>query len=77
LGQEDGGFRCWNLYLHAHCDEEALLILFSHNAKARIIWAHTGFSVPPARVVELLTSTRTRYGANCSIAAASLAAAVS
>ena len=43
-----------NLYLHAHCDEEALLILFRHNPKARIIWAHTGFSVGPARVAELL-----------------------
>jgi hypothetical protein len=43
-----------NLYLHAHCDEEALLILFSHNSNARIIWAHTGFSVPPARIAELL-----------------------
>lgn len=43
-----------NLYLHAHCDEEALLILFKHNPRARIIWAHTGFSVPPARVAELL-----------------------
>jgi hypothetical protein len=43
-----------NLYLHAHCDEEALLILFKHNPKARIIWAHTGFSVPTARVAELL-----------------------
>ena len=43
-----------NLYLHAHCDEEALLILFTHNPKARIIWAHTGFSVAPARVAELL-----------------------
>ena len=32
-----------NLYLHAHCDEEALIILFRHNPKARIIWAHTGF----------------------------------
>jgi hypothetical protein len=42
-----------NLYLHAHCDEEALLILFKHNPKAKIIWAHTGFSVPPARVAEL------------------------
>jgi hypothetical protein len=41
-----------NLYLHAHCDEDALLILFRHNPKARIIW--TGFSVPPARVAELL-----------------------
>jgi hypothetical protein len=43
-----------NLYLHAHCDEEALLILFRHNPKAKIIWAHTGFSVAPARVAELL-----------------------
>lgn len=43
-----------NLYLHAHCDEEALLILFGHNAKARIIWAHTGFSTAPKRVAELL-----------------------
>jgi hypothetical protein len=43
-----------NLYLHAHCDEEALLILFGHNAKARIIWAHTGFSADPKRVAELL-----------------------
>jgi Amidohydrolase len=43
-----------NLYLHAHCDEEALLILFRHNPKARIIWAHTGFAVAPMRVAELL-----------------------
>jgi len=43
-----------NLYLHAHCDEEALLILFRHNPKARIIWAHTGFSVPAPRVAQLL-----------------------
>src|SRR5690242_457325 len=43
-----------NLYLHAHCDEEALLILFGHNPKAKIIWAHTGFSTPPARVGELM-----------------------
>jgi hypothetical protein len=43
-----------DLYLHAHCDEEALLILFRHNPKARIIWAHTGFSVASARVAQLL-----------------------
>ena len=43
-----------NLYLHAHCDEQALLILFRHNPKAKIIWAHTGFSVSPARVADLL-----------------------
>ena len=43
-----------DLYLHAHCDEEALLILFGHNARAKIIWAHTGFSTPPKRVAELM-----------------------
>ena len=32
----------------------ALLLLFGHNPKARIIWAHTGFSTAPARVRELL-----------------------
>ena len=42
------------LVLHAHCDEEALEILFSHNPKARVIWAHTGFSTPLARLEELL-----------------------
>jgi hypothetical protein len=39
--------------LHAHCDEEALELLFSHNPRARIIWAHTGFSTPLARLEEL------------------------
>ena len=43
-----------DLYLLAHCDEAALLILHAHNPKARIIWAHTGFSTAPARVRELL-----------------------
>ena len=43
-----------DLVLHAHCDEEALAILFSHNPKARIIWAHTGFSTPLGRLEEIL-----------------------
>jgi hypothetical protein len=43
-----------DLMLHAHCDEEALEMLFGHNPKARIIWAHTGFSTPLERVDELL-----------------------
>jgi hypothetical protein len=42
------------LWLHMHCDEEALLLLFGHNPKVRIIWAHTGFSTPPGRVRELM-----------------------
>jgi hypothetical protein len=51
-----------DLYLHAHCDEEALLILFGHNPRAKIIWAHTGFSVPPARVAELLDKYPALWG---------------
>ena len=43
-----------DLVLHAHCDEEALEILFSHNPRAKIIWAHTGFTTPLERVEELL-----------------------
>ena len=41
------------LYLHAHCDDTALEILFSHDKRAKIIWAHTGFGTSPARVNEL------------------------
>ena len=51
-----------DLYLHAHCDEEALLILFAHNPKAKIIWAHTGFSTAPARVRELLEAYPALWG---------------
>jgi hypothetical protein len=43
-----------NLYLLAHCDEQALLILLAHNRNAKVIWAHTGFSTPAERVGELL-----------------------
>jgi hypothetical protein len=39
-----------NLYLHAHADDEALEILYQHSPKAKIIWAHTGFSTEPAKV---------------------------
>lgn len=41
------------LVLHAHCDEEALELLLAHNPKTRLIWAHTGFSTPLARLGEL------------------------
>jgi Amidohydrolase len=43
-----------DLYLLAHCDEPALQILLAHNVKAKIIWAHTGFSTPTGQVRELL-----------------------
>ena len=39
-----------DLYLHAHCDERALEHLFGHDARAKVIWAHTGFSTPPAAI---------------------------
>ena len=51
-----------NLYILAHCDEPALLILFRHNPKAKIIWAHTGFSTPPERVRELLDKYPALWG---------------
>jgi hypothetical protein len=51
-----------NLVLHAHCDEEALEILFSHNPKARIIWAHTGFTTPLSKVEEYLNKYSTLWG---------------
>jgi hypothetical protein len=49
-----------DLYLHAHCDEAALLHLFAHSPRVKIIWAHTGFSTPPERVAELLERYRDR-----------------
>ena len=51
-----------DLYLHAHCDETRCCILFAHNPRARIIWAHTGFSTAPARVAELLETYPALWG---------------
>ena len=51
-----------DLYLHCHCDETALLHLFAHNSRAKIIWAHTGFSTAPARVKELLKKHPALWG---------------
>jgi len=42
-----------DLYIHAHCDVEALELLMSHDKRARIIWAHTGFSTPAAEIKTL------------------------
>lgn len=39
-----------DLYLHAHADDEALEILYQHDPKAKIIWAHTGFSTAPEKI---------------------------
>ena len=51
-----------NLYLHAHADEEAVEILFSHNAAAKVIWAHTGFSLAPEPVAALMQKHPTLWG---------------
>lgn len=51
-----------NLLLYAHCDEEALETLFSHNPKARIIWAHTGFTTPLPKVEEYLKKYPALWG---------------
>lgn len=51
-----------DLYLHAHADDEALEILFKHNPKAKIVWAHTGFSLPPQRVEALLKTYPALWG---------------
>ncbi len=50
------------LYLHAHADVEALEILFRHNPKARIVWAHTGFSLEPGKVAALLARYPALWG---------------
>ena len=50
------------LFLHCHCDAEALEILYAHNPKSRIVWAHTGFSLEPARVEALLVKYPELWG---------------
>lgn len=51
-----------NLYLHAHADDEAVEILMRHNARAKIIWAHTGFSLAPSRVASMLATYPQLWG---------------
>ena len=43
-----------NLWLHAHSDEAALAHIFTLNPNAKVIWAHTGFSVATERVAALM-----------------------
>lgn len=51
-----------DLFLHAHSDDAAVEILMSHNPKARIIWAHTGFGLGADRVAEMLTKYPQLWG---------------
>lgn len=50
------------LYLHAHADADAVDILMRHHPKARIIWAHTGFGLPPDRVAAMLAKYPMLWG---------------
>ncbi len=42
-----------NLILHAHSDARAVEILFQHEARARVLWAHAGFTTPD-KVAEMM-----------------------
>lgn len=54
VAQMVGFARERKLMLHAHSDVAALEILFSLYPEARIIWAHTGFSLPATDVERML-----------------------
>ena len=43
-----------DLYLLAHSDEAAVMNMLSYNPKAKVIWAHTGFSTPEPLVQQML-----------------------
>jgi hypothetical protein len=51
-----------DLYLHAHGDDEMVEMLVAHNAKAKIIWAHTGFALSTDRVAELMSKYPNLWG---------------
>jgi Amidohydrolase len=41
-------------WLHAHCDDAALEAIFGHDARVKVIWAHSGFTTPPAKIAAYL-----------------------
>ena len=43
-----------DLWLHAHSDEAAINHIFTLAPKAKVIWAHTGFSVATDRVAAMM-----------------------
>ena len=49
-------------YVHAHCDEQALELLFAHDGRAKIIWAHTGFSTSPEKLKQLFEKYPALWG---------------
>jgi hypothetical protein len=50
------------LWLHAHCDDYVIERIFALDPDARVIWAHSGMTTPPARVDELLGRYSRLYG---------------
>ena len=42
------------LWLHAHSDEATVETLFRHDSRAKVIWAHTGFSTPVETVARMI-----------------------
>lgn len=51
-----------DLWLHAHCDDAALEAIFAHDSSVKVIWAHTGFTTPPAKVAAYLAQHPTLMG---------------
>ena len=43
-----------DLFVLAHCDERALAVMLANNPKAKMIWAHTGFSTAVEQVRDFL-----------------------
>jgi len=50
------------LWLHAHCDDYVIERIFTLDPQARVVWAHTGMTTPPARVDQLLGRYSRLYG---------------
>jgi predicted TIM-barrel fold metal-dependent hydrolase len=42
------------MVLMAHCDERALELIFQHRPDSKLIWAHSGFTVPPGELERAL-----------------------
>ena len=51
-----------DLWLHAHSDEAAINHIFALAPKAKVIWAHTGFSVATDRVATMMKAHRDLMG---------------
>jgi len=50
------------LYLFAHSDERGVERILEHDSSAKLIWAHTGFTVPPERLERAMERHPTLIG---------------